>query len=52
MSQGFREYIDNLITEGHTIGEDHDDDPVLLDPAGKARLAAEIDTYTDSWLTS
>ncbi len=24
----------------------------FLDPAGKARLAAEIDTYTDSWLTS
>ena len=44
MSQGFREYIDNLITEGHTIGEDHDDDPVLLDPAGKA-----VDTWRENY---
>lgn len=22
----------------------------FLDPAGKARIAAEIDTYTDTWL--
>ncbi|MFE6511026.1 polyphosphate kinase 2 [Nocardioides sp. NPDC057767] len=44
MSQGFREYIDNLITEGHTIGEDHDDDPVLLDPAGRA-----VDTWRENY---
>lgn len=44
MSQGFREYIDNLITEGHTIGEDHDDDPVLLDPAGRA-----VDTWREHY---
>ena len=44
MSQGFREYIDNLIIEGHTIGEDHDDDPVLLDPAGRA-----VDTWRENY---
>lgn len=44
MPQDFREYIDNLIIEGHTIGDDHDDDPVLLDPSGKA-----VDTWRENY---
>ena len=39
-----REYIDRLHIEGHTIGEDHDDDPVLLDPSGKA-----VDTWRENY---
>jgi polyphosphate kinase 2 len=35
-----REYIDRLHIDGHTIGEDHDDDPVLMGPDGRA---------VDSW---
>ena len=35
-----REYIDRLKIDGHTIGEDYDDDPVLIDPDGRA---------VDSW---
>jgi AMP-binding enzyme len=31
-----REYVDRLHIEGHTVGEDHDDDPVVIDPAGRA----------------
>ncbi len=39
-----REYIDRLKIDGHTIGEDHDDDPVLLDPAGRA-----VDTWRENY---
>jgi polyphosphate kinase 2 len=39
-----REYIDRLQIDGHTIGEDHDDDPVLLDPAGRA-----VDTWRENY---
>jgi len=39
-----REYIDRLRIEGHTIGEDHDDDPVLLDPEGRA-----VDTWRENY---
>ena len=37
---GVREYIDRLGIEGDTIGEDHDDDPILVEPEGRA---------VDSW---
>ena len=39
-----REYIDRLQIEGHTIGEDHDDDPVLLDATGRA-----VDTWRENY---
>ncbi|MCW2817457.1 MAG: polyphosphate kinase [Marmoricola sp.] len=39
-----REYIDRLHIDGHTLGEDHDDDPVLLDPAGEA-----VDTWRENY---
>src|SRR5580765_4308472 len=39
-----REYIDSLGIDGHTIGEDHDDDPVLLGPDGKA-----VDTWRENY---
>ena len=44
MLNDVREYIDRLHIEGHTIGEDHDDDPVLLDPSGKA-----VDTWRENY---
>jgi polyphosphate kinase len=39
-----RAYIDELRTAGHTIGEDHDDDPVLLDADGRA-----VDTWRENY---
>ena len=39
-----REYIDKLHIDGHSLGEDHDDDPVLLDPAGQA-----VDTWRENY---
>jgi polyphosphate kinase 2 len=39
-----RHYIDRLQIEGHRIGEDHDDDPVLIDPAGRA-----VDTWRENY---
>lgn len=36
--------IDQLGMEGHRIGEDHDDDPVLIDPFGKA-----VDTWRENY---
>ena len=44
MLQDVREYIDKLQIEGHSIGEDHDDDPVLLDPEGRA-----VDTWRENY---
>jgi polyphosphate kinase len=44
MLQDVREYIDRLQIDGHTIGEDHDDDPVLIDPAGRA-----VDTWRENY---
>ena len=44
MLDNAREYIDRLHIEGHTIGEDHDDDPVLIDPAGRA-----VDTWRENY---
>jgi len=39
-----RHYIDRLQIEGHRIGEDHDDDPVLIDPSGRA-----VDTWRENY---
>jgi len=39
-----REYIDRLRIDGHTIGEDHDDDPILLDAYGNA-----VDTWRENY---
>ena len=44
MLKDVREYIDRLHIDGHTIGEDHDDDPVLLDPEGRA-----VDTWRENY---
>ena len=44
MLRDVREYIDRLHIEGHTVGEDHDDDPVLIDPAGRA-----VDTWRENY---
>jgi polyphosphate kinase 2 len=44
MLRDIREYIDRLHIEGHTIGEDHDDDPVLIDPQGRA-----VDTWRQDY---
>ncbi len=42
--QDVREFIDRLQIDGHTIGEDHDDDPVLIDPQGRA-----VDTWRENY---
>jgi polyphosphate kinase 2 len=44
MLHNVREYIDRLQIEGHTIGEDHDDDPILLDADGRA-----VDTWRENY---
>ena len=44
MSDGFREYIDRIYEEGFTIGEDHDDDPQLIDRHGRA-----VDTWRENY---
>ncbi|GAA1857433.1 polyphosphate kinase 2 [Myceligenerans crystallogenes] len=44
MLEDVRQYIDKLQIDGHTVGEDHDDDPVLIDPAGRA-----VDTWRDNY---
>ena len=44
MLRDVRAYIDRLHIGGHTIGEDHDDDPVLIDPEGRA-----VDTWRDNY---
>src|SRR3954452_12200550 len=44
MLRDVRAYIDRLQIAGHTIGEDHDDDPVLIDPDGRA-----VDTWRDNY---
>lgn len=43
MWQDVRQYIDRLHIDGHPIDEDHDDDPVLLDPGGRA-----VDTWREN----
>ena len=42
--QDIREYIDRLRIDGHSIGEDHDDDPILLDAHGDA-----VDTWRENY---
>jgi len=44
MVRDFRDYIDQLQITGHTIGDDHDDDPELLDPTGRA-----VDTWRENY---
>jgi polyphosphate kinase 2 len=44
MLQNVREYIDLLHTEGYSVGEDHDDDPTLIDPQGRA-----VDTWRENY---
>ena len=44
MLRDVREYIDKLHIDGHTIGEDHDDDPILIDPEGRA-----VDTWRENY---
>ena len=44
MLRDVREYIDRLQIEGYTIGDDHDDDPVLIDPEGRA-----VDTWRENY---
>src|SRR5919107_3211194 len=39
-----REYIDRMQSEGYAVGEDNDDDPILIDPAGKA-----VDTWRENY---
>ncbi|WP_277501480.1 MULTISPECIES: polyphosphate kinase 2 [unclassified Nocardioides] len=39
-----RAYIDRLQVEGYALGEDHDDDPVLIDPQGRA-----VDTWRENY---
>jgi polyphosphate kinase 2 len=44
MLDDVREYIDRLQIEGHSIGEDHDDDPILIDADGRA-----VDTWRENY---
>jgi polyphosphate kinase len=44
MLSDVREYIDRMQSEGYTVGEDHDDDPILIDPTGKA-----VDTWRENY---
>ena len=44
MLEDVREYIDRLAIDGYAVGEDHDDDPVLIDPAGRA-----VDTWRENY---
>jgi polyphosphate kinase 2 len=44
MLRDVREYIDRLNINGHHIGDDYDDDPVLLDPDGRA-----VDTWRENY---
>ncbi|KRC46341.1 MULTISPECIES: polyphosphate kinase 2 [unclassified Nocardioides] len=44
MLEDVRQYIDRLGIDGHRIGDDHDDDPVLIDPFGKA-----VDTWRENY---
>jgi polyphosphate kinase len=39
-----RKYIDRLHIEGYSVGEDHDDDPELIDPDGRA-----VDTWRENY---
>ncbi|WP_427385097.1 polyphosphate kinase 2 [Janibacter sp. G56] len=44
MLTNIREYIDRLQTNGYSVTDDHDDDPVLIDPDGRA-----VDTWRENY---
>jgi len=44
MLHDVREYIDRLNIDGYTLGDDFDDDPVLLSPDGRA-----VDTWRENY---
>ena len=44
MIENVREYIDRLHIDGHSLGEDHDDDPIMLDATGHA-----VDTWRENY---
>ena len=44
MLKDVRAYIDRLQIQGHTIGDDHDDDPELIDADGRA-----VDTWRENY---
>lgn len=44
MLRDVREYIDRLHIAGHSVEEDYDDDPVLIDPQGRA-----VDTWRENY---
>ncbi|GAA5122057.1 polyphosphate kinase 2 [Alloalcanivorax gelatiniphagus] len=44
MLDDVRQYIDKLRIDGHSIGDDHDDDPILLDKHGRA-----VDTWRENY---
>ena len=44
MLENVRKYIDKLQIDGYAVGEDHDDDPELIDPAGRA-----VDTWRENY---
>jgi polyphosphate kinase 2 len=44
MIDDLRAHIDRMHLEGHSIGDDHDDDPILLDPQGNA-----VDTWRENY---
>jgi polyphosphate kinase 2 (PPK2 family) len=44
MLRDVREYIDRLQIAGHTVVEDYDDDPLLIDPQGRA-----VDTWRENY---
>ena len=42
--EDLRAYIDSLAIDGHSIGDDHDDDPIVIDRHGNA-----VDTWRDNY---
>jgi polyphosphate kinase 2 (PPK2 family) len=44
MLRDVREYIDRLQISGHAVVEDYDDDPILIDPQGRA-----VDTWRENY---
>ena len=44
MLRDVREYIDRLHITGHAVAEDYDDDPILIDPQGRA-----VDTWRENY---
>ena len=44
MLENVREFIDRLQIDGYSVGADHDDDPELIDPTGRA-----VDTWRENY---